>query len=288
MSYTLFLRIALPVIAVPALLVFLLPERVVPAYLDVIQPLALGTGAVLALVTSRNYRSHLRNAFISLSAFLFLFMLAVVFLLSSAPVAVPYIREHLGDVELLRIAQSTQFITFAMLYLFCLSVLRAVDVKRLNRNGWIMLALTSIASLSVVIYPNMEAIQHISTAGPFEVGGLVIRFLDAFTAIIVAPVLWLYVQDRKSHHRQSLTFVVVVLGVLVLLFIDHLFESIATLFPGMVSVGSSLYYAVHQAIWVYGYLMIAVGLYAHRKQDQWGYNIVDRVMAGELELAEEA
>ncbi len=288
MRYTLFLRIALPAIAVLAVLAVLLPADVVPGYVDVVKPLALGVGAVLALFTSRIYRGHLRTAFLFLSAFLFLFMLDIVFFLSSVPVAVPYLREQLGDDQLYRIVQSAQFVTYAMIYLFCVSVLRVMDVTRLNRNGRIMFALTCVATLFVAIYPKMDAIQHISTVSSFEVARLVMRLLDAFTVIILAPVLWLYVQDMKLQQRQSLTFVVVVLGVVGVLVIDYLFESIAVLFPGMLPEGSFLRYAVGQVIYVYGYLMIAVGLYAHRKEDQWGYNIVDRAMAGELALLDEA
>ncbi len=48
-----------------------------------------------------------------------------------------------------------------------------------------------------------------------------------------------------------------------------------------------LYAAIKEMIYIYGYLVIAVGLYAHRKEDEWGYKAVDKAMAGELKLVDE-
>ncbi len=52
MSHTLFLKIALPVIAIPALVVLFLPAGVWPTYVDVIEPLFLLIGSFLALYVS--------------------------------------------------------------------------------------------------------------------------------------------------------------------------------------------------------------------------------------------
>ena len=37
-------------------------------------------------------------------------------------------------------------------------------------------------------------------------------------------------------------------------------------------------------LFIYGYLIIAVGLYAHRKEDEWGYQAIDKAMSEGLEL----
>ncbi|MFC1865044.1 hypothetical protein ACFLYG_04375, partial [Chloroflexota bacterium] len=70
MSHTLFLKIALPVIAIPALVVLFLPAGVWPTYVDVVEPLSLFIGSLLALYVSFIYRKQLRAAFIFLSSFL--------------------------------------------------------------------------------------------------------------------------------------------------------------------------------------------------------------------------
>ena len=100
------------------------------------------------------------------------------------------------------------------------------------------------------------------------------------------PVLWLYVQHLKLQQRQSLTFTVIVFGIVCSTIFDFLFGSITTAFPHLLTEGSRLYVTIPRMLFIYGFLIIAVGLYAHRKEDEWGYNAVDKAMAGKLELVD--
>jgi hypothetical protein len=67
MSHTLFLKIALPAVAIPALVVLFLPAGIMTIYVDVIEPLSLLIGSFLALYVSFIYRKQLKAAFIFLS-----------------------------------------------------------------------------------------------------------------------------------------------------------------------------------------------------------------------------
>ncbi len=286
MSHTLFLKIALPLIAVPALIVFFLPARVWPIYVDVVEPLSLLIASFLALYVYFIYRKQLKAAFIFLSVFLLIYALAIVLFLSFSPILLPYLEPYLGGAEILRLVQAVQFINYAMLFLFCINLLRAIDVTQLNRNGWILFALTSIFCIFVAIYPELESIKNISSFGLSGILIIIIRVFDAALIIILMPVLWLYVQYLKSQQRQSLTFTVIIFGIVCSTIFDYLFELIIKIFPRLLPEGSLLYTAIPEMLFTYGYLIIAVGLYAHRKQDEWGYNTVDRAMAGELKLVD--
>ena len=112
------------------------------------------------------------------------------------------------------------------------------------------------------------------------------RILDAVLIIVLVPVLWLYVQYLKSQQRQSLTFTIIIFGIVCATVFDYLFELIIKVFPRLLTEGSPLYTTIPEMLFIYGYLIIAVGLYAHRKQDEWGYKTVDRAMAGELKLVD--
>jgi len=287
MSHTLFLKIALPIILIPALLVLFLPAGVWPTYVDVVEPLSLLVGSFLALYVSFIYRKQLKAAFIFLSVFLLIYALAIVLLLSFSPILLPFLESHLGDAEIFRIVYAIQFINYAMLFLFCVNLLRVVDVRQLNRNGWIAFSLTSIFCLFLAIYPVLDIIRDIANIGESGIFYVTIRILDAGLIIVLTPVLWLYVQYLKSQHRQSLTFTVITFGVICSTVLDYLFESITKAFPQLLSEGSPLHTTIPEILFIYGYLIIAVGLYAHRKQDEWGYKAVDRAMAGELKLVDE-
>ncbi len=251
-----------------------------------VEPLSLLIGSLLALYASSIYRKQLRAAFIFLSAFLFIYMLAIILFLSSSPVLLPYLEPRLEGTEILSLIQGVQFITYAMLFLFCVNLLKVVDVRQLNRNGWILFALTVIFCIFLAIYPELALVKVISSFGLPAILYIAIRILDAGLIIVLMPVLWLYIQYLKLQQRQSLTFTVVIFGIVFSTIFDFLFESIIKIFPRLLTEGAPLYTAIPHMLFIYGFLIIAVGLYAHRKQDEWGYNTVDRVMAGELKLVD--
>jgi len=284
MTHTLFLKIALPAITIPALVVLVLPAGVMYTYVDVIEPLFLLVGSFLALYVSFLYRKQLRAAFIFLSAFLFIYMLAIILLLSYSPILVPYLQLHLGEIETHRLVNGVMFINYAMVFLFCINLLRVVNVTQLNRNGWTIFGIATIFCIFLAIYPVLDLIKDVSNLGLPGIFTIMIRILDAVLIIVLVPVLWLYVQYLKSRQKQSLTFTVIIFGIVFFTLLDYLFESILKVFPRLLAEGSPLYTTIPEMLFIYGYLIIAVGLYAHRKQDEWGYKTINRVMAGELEL----
>ncbi|MEE8413104.1 MAG: hypothetical protein V3R96_01000 [Dehalococcoidales bacterium] len=286
MTHTLFLKIALPLLAIPALLVIFLPAGVWTTYVDVMEPLSLLIGSFLALYVSFSYRKQLKAAFLFLSLFLLIYAFAIVLLLSYSPLLLPQLETQLGDTEIFRIIPIVQFINYAMLFLFCINLLKVIDIRQLNRKGWIIFTLTAIFSIFLAVFPVVDLLKEISTLGLSLISHITIRIFDAALIIILMPVLWLYIQYLKSHQRQSLTFTVVIFGIVFFTLFDYLFQTITKLFPRLLAEDSSLYLKVPEVLFIYGYLIIAVGLYTHHKEDEWGYNIVKRTMAGELKLVE--
>ncbi|MFC2011075.1 hypothetical protein ACFLUR_02150 [Chloroflexota bacterium] len=286
MSHTPFLKIALPAAAIPALIVLFLPAGIMGTYVDVVEPLSLLIASFLALYVSFIYRKELKAAFIFLSIFLLVYALAIVLLLSFSPILTPYLEAHLGEAEIFRLVQGVQFINYAMLLLFCVNLLKVINITRLNRNGWIIFTLTVIFCIFVATYPVLDLIKDISSLGLPGIFYITMRILDAALIIVLAPVLWLYVQHLKSQQRQSLTFTIIIVGIVCATIFDYLFELIISVFPRLLTEGSPLYTTVPEMLFIYGYLIIAVGLYAHRKQDDWGYKTIDRAMAGEVKLVD--
>ncbi|MFC2006327.1 hypothetical protein ACFLVG_05200 [Chloroflexota bacterium] len=363
MSHTLFLKIALPAIAIPALIVLFLPVKVMATYVDVVEPLSLLIGSLLALYVSFTYRKQLKTAFIFLSVFLLIYALAIVLFLAFSPILVPYLNTHLGAAETFRLVQAIQFINYSMLFFFCINILRVVNITQLNRNGWILfgvtvpfcgflaiypvlplisgiwnqalpaivyiarrlldaawlivlipvlwlyiqhlksrkrqtltftviifgtaLGLTILFNGLLAVYPVLPVVRDIWYQSLPVISRITMRILDAALIIVLIPVLWLYVQYLKSHQRQSLTFTVIIFGIVCATLFDYLFESVIEMFPHLLTEGSLLRTSIPEMLFIYGYLIIAVGLYAHRKQDEWGFKTVDRAMAGELKLVDE-
>jgi len=288
MTHTLFLKIALPLLAIPALLVIFLPAEAWTTYVDVIEPLSLLIGSFFALQLSFSYRKQLKAAFQFLSAFLLIYALAIALFLSYSPVLLPHLETQLGDTEIFSIIQGVQVINYAMLFLFCINLLKVIDIRNLNRNGWITFTLTVLFSIFLAVFPVAESLPIISKLSLSEISHITIRIFDAALIIVLVPALWLYIQYLKSNERQSLTFTVVIFGIVFFTLFDYLFQTITKLFPQLLTEDSSLFLKVPEMLFVYGYLTIAVGLYTHRKQDEWGYNIINRTISGELKLVEES
>lgn len=362
MSHTLFLKIALPAIAIPALVVLFLPAGAMTTYVDVVEPLSLLIGSFLALYVSFSYRKQLKTAFIFLSVFLLIYALAIVLFLSFSPILLPYLEPYLGDAEILSLVQSIQFINYAMLFFFCINLLKVIDITKLNRNGRILfgmavlfcgllaiypvsslirdiwmralpitvyiarqflhtaviiilipvlwlyvqylksrqrqaltltviifgavLGLIILFSVFMAVYPMLPLIRDVWSQTLPTISYITIRLLDTALIIVLVPVLWLYVQYLKSQQRQSLTFTVIIFGIVCATVFDYLFQLIVKVFPRLLTEGSLLYTTIPETLFIYGYLIIAVGLYAHRKQDDWGYSAVDRAMVGELKLVD--
>ena len=360
MNHTRFLKIALPVIAIPALVILILPVGVWPTYVDVVEPLSLLAGSFLALWVSFSYSKQLKAAFIFLSAFLLIYALAIVLLLGYSPLLLPHLETYLEEGEILSLVQAIQFINYSVLFFFCINILRVVDITRLNRNGWILFgvmvpfccflaiypvsplisgiwnralpvisyvshqllsnavivvlvpvlwlyiqhlkshhrqALTStviifgtvlgviiLFIIFIILYPVLPPIREIWSQSMPAISHISIRLLDAALIIVLVPVVWLYVQYLKLQQKQSLTFTVIISGVVFFTLFDYLFQAVMQLFPRLLS-EEPLLYTIPEALFVYGYLVIAVGLYAHRKEDEWGYQAVDKAMSEGFELA---
>jgi hypothetical protein len=286
MSNVRFLTITLPLVLVLALVVLILPSYASSIYVSVIQPLALLAGSFFAFYASSLYRKELKTAFIFLGAFLLIYMLAIILLLSSHPVILPYLESHLTKGNILLIANIIQLINYLMLVLFCVYLLRVIDIRRLNRNGWIVFGLTFVISVFVAVYPEWDLFKGLIGSEFSLVVYAIIRLIDAALIIVLMPVVWLYVQYLKSRKQQSMTFTIVIIGIVSATLLDYLFEAILHGFPSLLAPDSKMVNSVPEAIFVFGYLIIAIGLYAHRRQDQWGYKAVDKAMSGEVELGE--
>jgi hypothetical protein len=277
-----FLKIALPVIAIPALVILFLPESLWRTYVDIVEPLALLAGSALAMWVSFSYRKQLKAAFVWLSMFLLIYAAAIVLFLSFSPLLVPYLEPRIGTERIIFMVQLIQYIDYAALFLFCFYVQRVTNILQLNGKGWLLFVFTVIYAGTSAIYPLIS--QGVSTIR-FSV--ITMRALDAILIIILVPVLWLYIQYLTTQRKQSFTFTLVIFGIVCSTIFDYLFQFITAIFPHLLPGGSSLYTTIPEVLFVYGYLLIAVGLYAHRKEDDWGYEAIERAMSSELKLADQ-
>lgn len=284
MTHIRFLKIALPAIAIPALVVLVLPEKVMEVYVDVLEPVALLIGSFLALWVSYIYRKQMKAAFIFLSIFLLVYAVAIILLLAYNPILVPLLETRLGTGDIHSLVIAVQFINYAILLFFCYNLLKAVNVAQLSKGGWISFVVTVVFCLLLALYPVKDLLADVSSLALTEIFTIIIRVLDALLIITLMPVIWLYIQYLRSQQQQSLTFTVIISGIVCATVFDYMFQFITTLLPDLLPENSVLYSSIPELLFIFGYLIIAVGLYAHRKQDEWGFQTIDKMMSGDIEL----
>src|SRR5271157_950247 len=138
-----------------SVLSFIIPKNVGSVYVSVLQPLALFLGFLLALKVSSNYGRELKKSFLFLSLFLLLYMISNILPLWQ------YLYSSLGNTTTLYLIQILQIACYAMVLTSCAYTLRVIEVKRINRYGWIFIGLLVLLCVYILIrnLPTMNAIS---------------------------------------------------------------------------------------------------------------------------------
>lgn len=257
---------------VPSFVILFIPDDIASVYTIVALPFALLLGSIFAAWVSLNYQKELQKTFI------FLFMFLLLMMIANIDPLWMYLKQIAG-VYLPLIALSLQWVTYLMLIIACVYILRVTEVRKIGRYGWIAIFFISLIGIIVITHNMGEVISDIVN-GPniYNVSLFAIRFLDVAIVIMLMPVLLLYMQQMRLECRESITFATIVSGIIISLMAAYLYEIIFNV--PLYVVSSSVYHtgSLLDAFYIYGYLMIAVGLYVHKRYDEWGFSMIKRAL----------
>lgn len=261
----------MPATLAPAVFAVLIPSSAGGTYATFLQPGMLLVCSALSLWVALMYREALRSVFLFLAAFLLLYGLA-----SITPL-VHKAAELLGS-RFLTSLVVYQVFTYAMLLLACLFILRVIGVSRLSRTGWLVMAVT-LALAAVIVTRALPAFTTDVQVNRLAASlFLLIRVFDVMVLLMLVPVLWLYIQNARAKYQESASFSVVVLGIIASLILVYLYEllkgqSIAEIAQFEFHKGSVL-----DALYIWGYSIMAVGLFAHRKHQEWSLKSLEALL----------
>jgi len=265
MNHTRFLAIFLPVALILPLAGLFLPTAIGGGYLEVVQIALLILSSGLSFAVAMSYRKELKSVFLFLALYLIILGLAIIFL--------PLLENPLGA-AFTDFVLGWQIVDYLMLVIACVYILKVVSVKKLNAAGWGVSGAMLVISAFTALYP---ALAELPDATSLEnVLGITIRLVDAALITALTPVIWLYLQHLKTQQQQSLTFTVIIAGIIFSTIGDYLYQ---TLITALGAEGGGVIGLIPNMIYVYGYAIIAVGMYAHWKQDEWGYKMLDKALA---------
>lgn len=270
MNPRLFLKVMILFMVVFALICLILPVTIASGYTKVMHPLALLIGAVLSQRVASIYQSELRKAFTFLSLFLLFMMLAHID---------PFIAllGIFGDLSPLAVL-IMQWITYAMLVLCSLYVLKVTELRKISKRGWIAITAVSFLGIFIVTYHIPSLLQQIHYAAVYTLSLFFIRLADAAIVIMLVPVVILYAQQMKAEGRESITFTAIIGGIILSLTAAYVYE-IGLGMPLYV-VAQEVYHtgSILDALYLFSYLTIAAGLYVHKRYDEWGFAMIEQAL----------
>lgn len=256
--------------AVLAVIGMVLPAPVSTYYSNILLPLTLLAGFILALLVARNYSKDLKRSFIFLSLFLLIYMFVniepvwniIVFYGGKYPFLVP----------------ALQLINYAMLIISCVFTIRVIEAKRMNGYGWLVFGIVCVICAFILYmflfdkYYNVELnginlIQAVSINPVGAISRIFIGLFDIAIVLMLVPVLVLYIQYTRSKAQESLTFALIMLGVIISLF--------SLYFIKLFGINTT---QADNMVWLFSYLIIALGLYAHRRYDEYGFNMIEKAL----------
>jgi hypothetical protein len=269
-----FIAIAAPAALVLALLAVALPDGSGAQYARLAQPLGLAVGAGLAFWVGAFYRAGMRNAFFLIGGFLLLYCLTNWDWLLSG------IAQRLGG-NFLRTLLVYQIVDYAMLLTATVWIVRMMDVRRLSMAGWVVATLT-IALASAFVANGMSTFRELYDVSA-EAGSiyLVIRVFDVLVMTMLVPVVWLYVQNARSQYQENSTFMLVLVGIIASLTTVYFYELLKG--DPLTVIAASEYQqgSLLDVLYLFGYLIICVGLFAHRKHQEWSFGRLDQLLLGD-------
>lgn len=258
------------IVAALSLLSFILPHPIAGIYASIMQPLALFLGFVLALKVASIYAKELKKSFIFLSLFLLLYMVANILILWE------FLYSVLGSSTVFLVLL-LQAIDYAMLIASCVYTLKVIEVKRMKPYGWIFLGLLLPLCVYIVIQGIPLLTATFSDSPSVAVSRMMVRIIDMSVVLMLLPVLLLYIQHLRAKAQESITFTFIMGGLIFTLLSTYIFElagiPLDVLVTDYFQKGSAL-----DVTYIFGYLTMAVGLYANMKYDEWGFRTIEKAL----------
>ena len=241
-------------------------------YAMILQILSLFVGFILALKVAGMYNKDLKMSFIFLGLFLLLYTI------SSIVPFWQFMASTLGGVTTLTLINILQILDYAMLIISCIFTLRVIQIKRINRYGWIVMGALLILCLYIIVRGAPEVTAALSTSIISAIQVMVIRVFDMGIILMLVPVLLLYMQHLKSRAQESITFTFIMGGVIWSLLSTYIFELVLGISSNQVAMRFFQTGSWLDVVYIFGYLIIAVGLYANMKYDEWGFRAIEKAL----------
>ena len=241
-------------------------------YSTVLQMLSLFLGFFLALRVAAMYQKELKYSFTFLAIFLLLYMI------SSPMVLWQKVPGLIGANGTMYVVLGLQIITYAALIASCVFTIKVIQAKKMNNYGWAILTVIALFAVFMLARGVIYLSGYISSNPINAISNMFIRLFDMAVVLMLVPVVVLYVQHMRAKEQESITFTMIMIGLVIAILSSYVAELITGLPSGDVAAKYFQTGSWLDVVNIFGYLLIAAGLYAHTKYNEWGFQAIEKAL----------
>lgn len=226
-------------------------------YNAILMPALLLMSTVLGIKVALSYERELRRTFIFISMYL------AVLCVGNLKIFWPQIYgwSLVYAPLLFDLAAST------MLLLSCVYTLQVIEVRRMSRAEWVIFGIVFAIGIAVVSYAPLTQLPSGEISLEFW-RSLAFRVLNVALVLTLLPVLFLYLHQFRGEARESITFGMIIVGIIVVTIADWIYELVAGIPHEMIGTlfqsGSP-----YDAFLIFSYFIIFSGLVVHVNYEKW-------------------
>lgn len=263
MNPRLFLKVIFPVIIVLSLVLLVLPGDFAGIYTVTLMLVSLFCAFLLSIVVGFSYERELRKVFLYLAIFiLFLF-------LANLKQFWDLLYETFGILPYISLIVAG--IAYFLLIMACINILKITDFTSIQKKEWaavfLMFALGNYIIFYYLLNYRLEATVEVMTK-------ILFRIIDNAVVLMLLPILFLYRKQSKKEKKESVTFTIVLVGIMISTIGDYVYEILTKVSHQELSAefhsGTLL-----DSIYIFSYLLITIGLYVHLNYYNWTMNKID-------------
>lgn len=255
-----FLKVSLLMIVGLSFTALILPRNISGIYTILLMLAALFIAFLLSLKVGLGYERELRKVFLYLGVFILFLFLAN---LEQFWIILYDIFGHHPYISLI-----VAGIAYILLISACINILKITDFTSIQRNEWFVVFFMFVLGNFTIFYfllnYRLEFTVEVLTQ-------ILFRIIDNAIVLMLIPIIFLYRKQSKKDNRESITFTIVITGIIISTIGDYVFEILSKVshqdLRAEFHTGSLL-----DSIYIFSYLLIALGLFVHLNYYKWSVN----------------
>lgn len=263
MNPRIFLKFAFVAVLILSFMNLILPSSIAGIYALNMMLLALFIAFLLSIKVAFCYERELRKVFLYLAPFILLLMLV------NIPQFWDIIYSIFGTFSYISLIIAG--IAYILLIMSCRNILKITDFREMDKIEWAVIILMFIIGNYITLFflLNYQLEFNVDVLTK-----LLFRIIDNAVVLMLLPIIFIYRKQSKKENRESVTFSIMIIGIIISTIGDYVYEIFTTISHQELS--SEFHKGTFlDSIYILSYLLIALGLFVHFNYYKWTMKQID-------------